>query len=117
GRVVRHRRSCTAARGGQPHAPARGAARARCVLPRVNAAILGARFLLELCLLAALAYAGLQVNVAAAILAPLAAAVVWGVFVSPKARLPPGTAAWIGIQLVLFGAASAGLVPSGSVGP
>jgi hypothetical protein len=81
----------------------------------VNAAILGARFLLELCLLAALAYAGLQVNVAVAILAPLAAAVVWGLFVSPKARFPLGTGAWIGIQLVLFGAAAAGLVASGSV--
>ena len=81
----------------------------------MNAAILGARFLLELCLLAALAYAGLQVNVAAAILAPLAAAVVWGLFVSPKARFPPGTVAWVGIQVVLFGAAAAGLVASGSV--
>jgi hypothetical protein len=81
----------------------------------VNAAILGARFLLELCLLAALAYAGLQVNVAVAVLAPLAAAVIWGLFVSPKARFPLGTAAWIGIQLVLFGAAAAGLVASGSV--
>ena len=81
----------------------------------MNAAILGARFLLELCLLAALAYAGLQVNVAVAILAPLAAAVAWGLFVSPKARFPLGTGAWIAIQVVLFGAAAAGLVASGSV--
>jgi Protein of unknown function (DUF2568) len=81
----------------------------------VNAVILGARFLLELCLFAALAYVGLQLNLAVAILAPLAAAVVWGLFVSPKARCPPGTIAWVAIQLVLFGAAAAGLVASGSV--
>jgi hypothetical protein len=81
----------------------------------VTAAILGARFLLELCLLAALAYTGLQVNVVVAILAPLAAAVVWGLFVSPKARFPLGTPAWICIQVVLFGAAAAGLVASGGV--
>lgn len=81
----------------------------------MNAAILGARFLLELCLLAALAYVGLQVNVAVAILAPLAAAIVWGLFVSPRARFPLGAAAWIAIQVVLFGAAAAGLVASGSV--
>ena len=49
---------------------------------------LGVRFLLELCLLAALAYAGLQVSVVLAVAAPLAAAVVWGLFVSPKARVP-----------------------------
>src|SRR5206468_2204436 len=70
GCVVRHRGSRAAARGGQPDAPVGGAARARRVLPGVNAAILGARFLLELCLLAALAYTGLQVNVVVAILAP-----------------------------------------------
>src|SRR5438876_6087043 len=47
GRLVRHRRSRAAARGGQPDAPVGGAARARRVLPGVNGAILGARFLLE----------------------------------------------------------------------
>jgi hypothetical protein len=82
----------------------------------VSAANLGIRFLLELCLLAALAYDGLQVNVALAIAAPLAAAGIWALFVSPKARIAVATAAWVGIQLVLFGAAAIGLVASGSVG-
>ena len=46
---------------------------------------LGLRFVLELCLLAAIAYDGLQMNVVVAVLAPLAAAAIWGLFVSPKA--------------------------------
>jgi hypothetical protein len=74
---------------------------------------LAVRFLLELCLLAALAYAGLQVNIALAIFAPLVAAVVWGLFVSPKARFPLSRALWMGVQVVLFGAAVVGLVASG----
>jgi hypothetical protein len=75
---------------------------------------LGVRFLLELCLLAALAYAGLQVNVVVAILAPLAAAVVWGLLVSPKAPVTLSTAAWVAVQVVLFGAAVVGLVLAGN---
>ena len=71
------------------------------------------RFLLELCLLAALAYAGLQVNIVLAVLAPLVAAVVWGLFVSPKARFPLSRPLWVGVQVVLFGAAVVGLVASG----
>jgi Protein of unknown function (DUF2568) len=51
----------------------------------------GAAFLLELCALAALAYWGSTENVVLAIVAPLAFAVIWGVFASPRARvqLPP----------------------------
>ena len=71
------------------------------------------RFLLELCLLAALAYAGLQVNIVLAVLVPLVAAVVWGLFVSPKARFPLSRPLWVGVQVVLFGAAVVGLVASG----
>jgi hypothetical protein len=74
---------------------------------------LAARFLLELCLLAALAYAGLQVNIVLAVFAPLVAAVVWGLFVSPKARFPLSRPLWVGVQVVLFGAAVVGLVASG----
>ena len=80
---------------------------------RNEEANLAVRFLLELCLLAALAYAGLQVNIVLAILAPLVAAVVWGLFVSPKARFPLSRPLWVGVQIVLFGAAVAGLVASG----
>jgi len=74
---------------------------------------LAVRFLLELCLLAALAYAGLQVDIVLAVLAPLVAAVVWGLFVSPKARFPLSRPLWVGVQVVLFGAAVVGLVASG----
>jgi hypothetical protein len=75
---------------------------------------LGLRFLLELCLLAALAYAGLQVHVLLAIAAPLAAAVVWGLLVSPKAPVSLPTAVWVAVQVILFGAAVVGLVLAGN---
>jgi hypothetical protein len=75
---------------------------------------LGVRFLLELCLLAALAYVGLQVNVVLAIVAPLAAAVVWGLLVSPKAPVSLPTVAWVAVQVVLFGVAVVGLVVAGN---
>jgi hypothetical protein len=81
----------------------------------VKAANLGLRFLLELCLLAALAYVGLQVNVVLAVVFPVVAAVVWALFVSPKARHPLPMAAWIGVQAVLFGAAAIGLIVAGSL--
>lgn len=76
---------------------------------------LGLRFALELCLLAALAYAGLQVSVVVAVVAPVVAAVVWGLFVSPKARYPLSRAPWLAVQVVLFGAAVVGLIAAGSV--
>jgi hypothetical protein len=81
----------------------------------VKEANLALRFLLELCLLAALAYVGLQVSVVLAVLAPLVAAAVWGLFVSPKARFPVSPALWLGVQAVLFGAAVVGLIVVGSV--
>jgi hypothetical protein len=81
----------------------------------VKAANLGLRFLLELCLLAALAYVGLQVNIVLAVVLPVAAAVVWGILVSPKARYPLPLSAWIAVQAVLFGAAVIGLIVVGSV--
>jgi Protein of unknown function (DUF2568) len=81
----------------------------------VKAANLALRFLLELCLLAALAYVGLQVNVVLAVVFPVVAAVVWGMFVSPKARYPLSLAWWIAVQVVLFGAAVVGLIAAGSL--
>jgi hypothetical protein len=81
----------------------------------VKAANLGLRFLLELCLLAALAYVGLQASVVLAVVFPIVAAVVWGVFVSPKARYPLPQPAWVGLQIVLFGCAVVGLIVAGSV--
>jgi hypothetical protein len=80
----------------------------------VKPANLGLRFLLELCLLAALAYVGLQVNVVLAVVFPVVAAVLWGMFVSPKARYPLPLAAWVGLQVLLFGCAVIGLIAVGS---
>ena len=57
----------------------------------VQAINLGLRFVLELCLLAALGYWGFQleqswpVRILMGIGAPLLAAVLWGTFVAPKA--------------------------------
>lgn len=76
----------------------------------MRSANLALRFLLELCLLAALAYVGLQINVTLAAVAPAAAAVVWGLFVSPKARFALSRPLWIAVQVVLFAAAVAGLI-------
>lgn len=80
---------------------------------------LGLRFVLELCMLAGLAVAGHQLGsqpaakIVLAIAVPLLAAVVWGLFVSPRAAVPVPRWLWYGIQLVLFGAATAGLVAAG----
>jgi hypothetical protein len=73
------------------------------------------RFLLELCMLGAFAYWGFETGdgpAAQALLGvgvPVAAAVVWGMFIAPKARHPVPTAVWIGLQAILFGAAALGL--------
>jgi hypothetical protein len=80
----------------------------------VKAANLGLRFLLELCLLAALAYVGLQVSIVLAVLLPALVALIWGLFVSPRARFPLPSIWWIGIQVVLFGGAVVGLIAAGS---
>jgi hypothetical protein len=76
------------------------------------------RFLLELAMLAALAYWGAFVGergvaVVLGVGAPLGAALVWGAFVAPKARWPVRTPIRVAVELVLFGIASAGLVATG----
>jgi hypothetical protein len=80
----------------------------------VKAANLGLRFVLELCMLAALAYVGLQESVVLAVVLPVVAAVVWGMVVSPKARYPLSLSWWLAVQVVLFGVAVAGLIVAGS---
>jgi hypothetical protein len=80
----------------------------------VKAANLGLRFLLELCLLAALAYVGLEVSLVLCVVLPVAAAALWGLFVAPRARFPLPQGAWIGVQIVLFGGAVGGLIAVGS---
>ena len=80
-----------------------------------------ARFALELCSLAALAYWGSQtgptgVNVVLAIAAPLAAAAVWGAFVAPKAPRHPRDPWRLGLELLVFGSGVAGLAATGREG-
>ena len=77
------------------------------------------RFLLELCALAALGYWGFQasqslpVKIGLAVGAPLLAAVVWGMFVAPKASVPVSTGVWLALQAIIFGLATAGLLATG----
>jgi hypothetical protein len=86
----------------------------------MEAANLALRFVLELCALAALGYWGWQAggstapSVALAVAAPLAAAVLWGCFVAPKRRFEVSEAVKLGVELLVFGAAVAGLVAAGA---
>ena len=77
------------------------------------------RFLLELCALGALGYLGFKTGSAApaklglGVGAPLVAAVVWAIFVSPQASVQlPGFLVLL-IQVLVFGSAAAGLVATG----
>jgi len=73
------------------------------------------RFLLELCMLGAVAYWGFETGDGAAMQAllgvgaPLLMAVVWGVFISPKATIPLRPVPWVALQAVLFGSAAVAL--------
>lgn len=75
----------------------------------VYAINMGLRFVLELCLLAALGYWGFQleqswlIRAAAGIGLPLLAAAVWGFFIAPKAVSRLGEPWRFGLEIVLFG--------------
>ena len=56
-------------------------------------------------MLAALAYWGFKTHWLLGIGAPALAAVVWGAFIAPKATVKVPTAVWIGLQVIVFGAA------------
>jgi hypothetical protein len=75
---------------------------------------LGLRFALELCALAALAVGGASIHWALGIAAPVLAAVVWGMFVAPKATRPVSEGARWAIELMVFGFATAALVVAGA---
>jgi Protein of unknown function (DUF2568) len=85
-----------------------------------RAANLGLKFLLELCMLAALAYWGAQAagstagDVLLAVAAPLAAAVVWGAFAAPRAprRLQRGPR--LALELGVFAVAAVALAAAGA---
>jgi Protein of unknown function (DUF2568) len=76
---------------------------------------LALRFLLELCALAALAYGGWHVpgpvwlRILLAILFPLAAAIIWGRWVAPKASHPVPDPQRLIPEWVVFGGATVAL--------
>ncbi len=80
---------------------------------------LALRFLLELCMLAALGYWGfhtggaLTADIALGLGAPLLAALTWGLFVSPKAPRRTHGATRLAVEGMLFGAAALALVAAG----
>jgi len=80
---------------------------------------LGIRFLLELAMLVALGWVGgeigssLVVRVLLAIAFPLIAAVLWGMFIAPKAPRRLTDPAKLLVEIVLFAAAAVGLVVVG----
>jgi hypothetical protein len=69
---------------------------------------LGVRFLLELGALAAFGYWGATLRAPGALRAilavglPLGAALIWGLFISPKARYSTGRPGQVGLGLVVF---------------
>jgi hypothetical protein len=85
----------------------------------LRAANLGLRFILELCMLAALAYWGFQSgegtlrHVVLGIGVPLLAAIYWGIFVSPKATFHLPLLAKLIFEIVVFGLAIVALYASG----
>jgi hypothetical protein len=85
-------------------------------LTALDAMTLTVRFLLELAALAALGWWGAktgETTVAKLALgagAPLAAAVVWGTFVAPKATIAVPGAVHIALQVLVFGAAALALL-------
>jgi Protein of unknown function (DUF2568) len=70
---------------------------------------LGLRFVLELCMLVALGIWGFSENVVLGVAAPLAAAVIWGLWVAPKAKRRLRDPARLVVELLLFGAAGVAL--------
>jgi hypothetical protein len=85
----------------------------------IKGANLALRFLLELCALVALGYWGFKTGsgeitkLALGIGVPLVAAVVWGVFVAPRAPVAlPGFMVLL-LQVFVFGSAAAGLAATG----
>ena len=77
-----------------------------------------ARFICELAMLAALAVWGYVVGEGVwawvlGLATPVGAAIVWGMFVAPRARVPVPAPVRVAIELVLYAAAAAGLAAAG----
>ncbi|WP_051317096.1 YrdB family protein [Ectobacillus panaciterrae] len=88
----------------------------------IQYANLALRFLLELCALAALGYWGFQVKggiiikTVAGIGAPLLAAVIWGMFVAPRASMQLSGWMHFIVELLVFGSAAVALYAAGRHG-
>jgi hypothetical protein len=86
------------------------------VLKRLN---LGVRFLLELCLLAAVGYWGFKtqsgwfMKILFGIGLPALIVILWGMFVSPKATYTLSGASHLTLELVLLASSSLALFASG----
>ena len=74
---------------------------------------LGLRFVLELCMLVALGIWGFSENFVLGFVAPLAAAVVWGLWIAPKASPRLDDPMRLALELLLFGSAGAALAAAG----
>lgn len=85
----------------------------------LKGANLALRFLLELCLLAAVGYWGFHVGggtlvkVVLGISAPVLVAVVWGTFMAPKARVRLPRWPHLGAEIAIFGLGVLALVAAG----
>lgn len=90
-------------------------------LMALKSANLAGRFFLELGALVALGYWGFHAavqplaKIGLGLGTPLLAAVIWAVFVAPKASVAVPTSAWLAPQLLIFGGAAAGLAAAGHV--
>jgi hypothetical protein len=84
---------------------------------------LGVRFCLELAALATFAYwgatlpGGVALRTAVAVALPVAVAVLWGLFISPKARFPTGRLGRAGFGLIVFLASAGALAARGYATP
>ena len=86
------------------------------ILKMLNLAV---RFLLELCMLAAVGYWGfktqsaLVMKILLGIGLPVLIAVLWGTFLAPRATRPLSAASFLALELVLFASGAAALFASG----
>jgi len=85
------------------------------VIRSINLAV---AFLLELCMLAALGYWGFTAvegwpGIVLGLAAPLLAAVVWGIFLAPRAARPLTRPLTFWLKVAVFGVAAAALAAAG----